>query len=183
MMRRGIMTQSVAAISQLVFIFGLLFSSSIFAQSKVLEIRKLEMEPSAVDFKFDEFQTRWFTKQAGWENFWNENSRISPVDIPAAPVNWEKEAVLGIFWQSQDQVIRMPAFLHTEEIQIDGDDPKSLKLKITFLLNTPCFGIITDSSPSAFLTFAYDKLRYKSIEISTEETQSTGCFDDGGFEP
>jgi len=160
--------------------------------TSLLQIKMLQMDPSTVNFSFADFKTQWFTSQDSWDQFWVENSRIVDPKAPENPVDWSKQAVLAIFWPSKDAVIRMPAFQSSEQLTGDAQyqntkieipqlrnssQPKKDKtLRLHLLLNTPCFGIITDASPTQFLVFDYKNLDFASIDVQTKETKETSCI-------
>lgn len=134
-------------------------------------IQFLEMNPLLLQFEFPQFTYRWLTSKSQFNIFWKENSKVSG-DAPTLNINWRTESLLALFWQSKDAVVRIPTFMGSEEL----DDNGAKSLRLTFGLNTPCFGIITSNSPVMFLVVDHNFADLDSIALRTETTKSTGCF-------
>jgi len=158
-----------------------LFAQQSQTKPEVRRFHFLEVNPTKLNFAFGEFTSRWFVSQADYENFYLNNTRN--VDVPAdiLPIDWSSEALLTIFWKSEDGVIRMPAFVGSEvrETQDDPNNPDSpvtRTLVLHFLMNKPCFGIITDVSPAVFMPFRFADLRFKDIKIESDPSRITNCM-------
>lgn len=147
----------------------------VIGPSPVMTFRVHQANSQDLNFAFENFQTKWFTSQKSLNDFWKEFSRNEPAIAPTFPVDWSTTAVLGVFWKSRDGLIRIPSFFESEVVGQQGENPV---LKLRFLLNEPCFGIITDESPAAFMSFRLAELKYSKIEIESEATQSLNCMDD-----
>lgn len=156
----------------LLIIFSIISKGVYATESKIIRTQFLEVSHADVDFKFMQFKTKWILSEQDWNNFLRDHNRITS-KAPALPVNWDKEAVLSIFWKSmEDQVVRIPTFMGSDKM----DDGLEKTLVLYFTLNTPCFGIITDSSPRQFLVFDHHLRDVDSVLIKTENTKSTGCY-------
>jgi len=140
------------------------------------EIRHLEIESPRKNIAFQEFEARWFATEEMWSRFWAENSRDSEPIAPTVKVDWTQEAVLGIIWKSEDTIVRLPSFAGSTLIPtaIPEDRPS---LELHYFLTTPCFGIITDVSPSQFLVFRHRDVWFQDVEIKTEEARASNCWD------
>jgi hypothetical protein len=131
----------------------------------------LQMPSPLKNFRFNQFKSNWITSEKDWIKFWNTNARTIDV-APKVPVDWKTEAVLAIFWESKDDIIRIPTFMGIEEFE----ENERKDMRITFALNSPCAGIITDASPAQFLIINHELGNIDSISIRTEKTKSVDCF-------
>lgn len=135
------------------------------------QIHFLQMDPTLVSFEFSKTKTVWLVSEAEWKNFWSTNSKITG-DAPALNLNWRTEALLAVFFESKDAVVRIPSFLGTEEYSSGA----TKNLRVHLGLNTPCFGIITSQSPAVFLVVNKNFADLDSISFAFQNTKSTGCF-------
>lgn len=158
-------------------LFSFFLSQNLWAeQEKVLSFRMLQLPPSKVNFAFDKFSTFWSLSEESFTKFYSENSRIEDVEVPKLPIDWKTEASMMIFWKSEDNIIRFPS-LSGSTISSSNDETKQPVLELEFTLTTPCFGIITDASPSYLLIFPYKDLKYSKIKINTISARQTNCIE------
>ena len=163
------------------FLFSLVFSFDFSSRALFAELRKLqiiEINPNEMNSAFPNFQAKWFTSQIAFDEYFKEHTRNIDVEAPQLPVQWQTQALLAIHWPSRDAVIRMPSFLYSQVKDLNKEDNASSEqsLLLTFQLNTPCFGIITDVSPMMLVAFNYQDLQFANIQIQTEHSQSINCL-------
>src|SRR5690606_23624876 len=133
-------------------LFILLLPNSGFADANdrdVSAVKFLKVSPLDLNFAFSESEVFEFKTRENLENFWKENSRIVNTKAPNFPVDWENEILILVGWESIDDVVRLPS-LSNQNIRKDI-------LEFEFFLTKPCFGIITDVSPTAFLSIPKEK--------------------------
>lgn len=158
-------------------IFSFFLSQNLWAvQEKALSFRMVQLPPSQVNFAFDKFSTFWSLSEESFKKFYSENSRIEDVEVPKLPIDWKTEASMMIFWKSEDNIIRFPS-LSGSTVRSSDDEAKQPILELEFTLTTPCFGIITDASPSYLLIFPYTDLKYSKIKINTINAKQTNCIE------
>lgn len=153
----------------LIFVYA--FRTQTFADQRTpLRVQMISMPAYLANFAFDEFKSSWISSEEDWKSFWKQYSRTSG-DAPTLPVHWESESLLLVFWKSIiDDVVRIPSF---QSAQVLESDTQKI-LKLTFNLNAPCLGIITDQSPSQFMVFDRELAKATSVSIETQTTKSTG---------
>ncbi len=158
----------------LFFILMGIFCSTTLHALAAKKITQIQIDPADTNFKFDSIRIFKFESEETWRNFWAENTRNLDKIAPQVPVNWNSEALLAIFWASEDAIVRLPAFLHAEEIG-DFGTPE-MKTRLNFVLHRPCFGIITDESPAAFFLVDESLNNTQRIAVQTENSKAIGCF-------
>lgn len=139
------------------------------AEGRIIQF--LQLSPTVAQFEFSKFSYFWLTSEDQYKTFWAKNSKISG-DAPSLNVKWRSQNVLAIFWESKDSVVRNPTFMGSEESTDNGI--KTLKLILGE--NSPCFGIITSSSPALFMIVDSNFADLDSIVLKTQPTKSVGCY-------
>ena len=137
----------------------------------IRRLQTLQFPSELINFQFGGFQTFWVTTERYWNSFWTKYSR-NDQPAPIIPIDWKKESVLAVFWESKDEVVRIPTFMGIEQFGREG----SKTMRVSFTLNKPCFGIITDSSPAQFIIINHELFDLDSISIRTLDTKTVGCF-------
>lgn len=172
--------------SILLFVSVVFFAHQLLAEetkqySELRRVQFLEANPVKLNFAFENFTSRWFISQEEFGKFYSEHTRN--VDVPAdvLPIDWSSEALLTIFWKSEDGIIRMPAYVGSEireapENADDPDSPITKTLVLHFLMNKPCFGIITDVSPVVLMPFRFSDLKFTNIKIESDPSRITNCL-------
>jgi hypothetical protein len=179
------MTKRVNTLSRIAFLAGIflevIFSFRILASDQAAsnlkpeplpfrKIQLLQVPAEKLNFALKTFKAQWITSEADWKNLWKK-SRMEGEAIKL-PVQWMSESVLAIFWESKDAVVRIPSF-----VGADIDDVNGVRqMKLTFNLTTPCFGIISDSSPAQLLVIDRSLGDVDKIIVHTETTRATNCY-------
>lgn len=168
------MTYRVNAICKIFYatlLFGFSMSTQAADNADIRRIQVLDISHTIADFKFERFKTQWILSEKDWKQFWENNSRIH-IPAPNLPLNWKSESVLGVFWKSIDDVVRIPTLMGSDVYEEIGIKT----LVLMFTLNSPCMGIITDSSPRSFVVIDHKMSDFDNIVVRTEKTKSVGCF-------
>lgn len=134
----------------------------------------LQINPLDLNFKFENFQTFWITNAQDWKSLWADHSQTPGQAAPDVPVNWHAEAILAIFWKSEDTKVRWPALMGTEDITSSSTSAR--KMRLNFILTTPCFGIITDRSPAYFVVINHQLADLDGIDVRSDNAKMSGCY-------
>lgn len=129
------------------------------ASETIESIRSIHIRPTEINFAFPQNKVFEFADRKSLEEFWVKYSRIINAKAPEIEISWDKENLIAIFWESRDQIIRMPALTNFEH--------RDEKLHLHYFLVEPCYGIITDISPATFWTISKEK-REKLQELKIE---------------
>ncbi|PIR23648.1 MAG: hypothetical protein COV44_01625 [Deltaproteobacteria bacterium CG11_big_fil_rev_8_21_14_0_20_45_16] len=137
-----------------------------------LEIGHYYLPPTSLEFQFDNFQKFWIGDLESWQALWKDHN-ANPDSLPGLKVDFQKKAILALFWKSEEGVIRYPSILTVEEVT-KSETEKNLRLR--FNLTTPCFGLVTSRSPAMFLVFDREDLKYSKIEVESIQSNQQDCF-------
>jgi len=137
-----------------------------------IEIGHYYLPPTSLEFQFDGFKKFWIGDLETWKALWKDHN-ANPESLPSLKIDFQKQAILALFWISEEGVIRYPSILTLEEVT-QSETEKNLRLR--FNLTTPCFGLVTSRSPSMFLVFNREDLTYAKIEVESIQSKQQDCF-------
>lgn len=149
------------------------FGPGIEIEPQHQKVQWLDISPLKRNFAFQENKVMWIESPEELKRLWKNYSREIEPTAPQLAVDWQKQKLAAIFWKSVDTLIRQPAFVGMREIATSNEGVKDIEFE--FFLTTPCFGLITDVSPSAFF-IVNRNFNYRNIEIYSRPAKELKCL-------